>query len=66
MTIVDTEVAVMTALAGSAHALSLLSVGTAPVDGNTHKFISTRSAFDNIPSSQETHVAILHSSDCNI
>ena len=42
MTIIDTEVAVMKALAGSAHAVTLLSVDSAPMDGNTHKFIATR------------------------
>ena len=46
MAVIDKEVAVMKALAGSAHALTLLPVDTAPQDGNTHSFIATRSAAD--------------------
>lgn len=42
MTVIDSEVAVMQAMTGSAHALTLLSVDTAPMHGNTHKFIATR------------------------
>lgn len=44
MDVIDKEVAIMKAMVGSAHALTLLSVDTAPIDGVTHKFIATRSA----------------------
>lgn len=40
---VDKEVAVLQAVTGSAHALTLMSHGTALLEGKMHKFIVTRS-----------------------
>lgn len=41
---VDKEVVVLKAMTGSAHALTLMSHGTALLEGKTHKYIATRSA----------------------
>lgn len=40
--IVDNEVAVLETMTGSVHALTLMSHGTALVEGQTHKYIATR------------------------
>lgn len=41
---IDKEVVVLHAMTGSAHALTLLSHDTGLLEGQTHKFIATRSA----------------------